>query len=628
MTSNNGRLVVRKWITTIGARCIAGTLFFFAFIMGGWVAGVGFHDPDTCWLLAMGKHILATGSVPSSDPFSYTFHALSQDGSVNFNALVNNTTVPNNRIFVPYQWLTELSFFLCYKLAAGYGVLALASSVILGGMFIGPLMLYRKLRCSMVLAALFVILGVVAACFHFIARPEIFSYLFFSVLFYLFIPIRFKVEGNQPFDKRDLLLLIPLSVLMALWCNFHTGFTSGMIVASLLPLILTIEVLFRPKVHKSILVLPWLAFIVMLGATFINPFGVGLWKYIPELFFSPLNHFIRELSAITPKHLTEWTFYPYFILGALSLFFQFRSVRKWKSSGNAPIGCAFSILLPIAVFIAGIKCLRLIPFASLFIVAELAWLLKGDLSAVKEPGRAPTERSTVDGIESSGAPNDTSIAKATDDANNDGASGTTDSTTNSANNSVAAVEDLSTNDRLNAIFSMQGWQAVMLAFSIFGLICITKEAARPVIPASSDAFKAPYKAIAYLSANGLPEGGVLNDAQYGDMMIWYMIARERPILFNDPIEITSVKEKPKVFFDTRFDMYGAPLVTDYNTIVALKPGWHDLVDRYDFRWCFLPAQFAILEKLKKEYSWKEHYSDGTAVILIKPDDASISSKNN
>ncbi len=585
MTSGDGRVVLRGWLTTTGARCVAGILFFFAFIMGGWVAGVGFHDPDTCWLLAVGKHIIETGAVPSSDPFSYTFHALSANGTVNFDALVNGTTVPDNRRFVPYQWLTELCFILSYKLAAGYGVLSLATVVIVSGMLIGPLIIYRRLRRPMLPASLLVILGVVAACFHFIARPEIFSYLFFSILFYLHIPMRLKIENNQPFTKQDLILLLPLAGLMALWCNFHTGFTSGMIVASLFAVILTLEVLFRPKVNKSVLILPWLAFITMLAATFINPFGAGLWKYIPELFFSPLNRFIRELSAITAGHLDEWTFYPYFILGALALLFHFRAVKRWKATGSFPIGYTYSMIVPIAVFIAGIRCLRLIPFASLFIVAEIAWLLKGDpLSAENNP--ASTGIDTTD--------DEPSISK-----------------------------------KLDRIFSTKAWPALMLMFSLLGVFCITIKAAQPVIPASSDAFKAPYKAIKYLSANGLPKGNLLNDPQFGDMMIWHMVAQEHPLLLKDPYNIPSVKEKPKVFFDTRFDMYGAPIVTDADTMFALKPGWHDLIDRYDFQWCFLPAKMSIIDKLKSDYSWKEQYRDDAAVILVKPVDATpISSKDN
>lgn len=597
--------------------------------MGCWVAGAGLHDPDTCWLLALGKNIFEHGSIPPTDPYSYTFSALEKDGTVNLQAILGSVTAPAGRTFVPYQWLTEVLFFLAYKIGGGYALLLFANTVLLTAFLSGPLMLFRSLRSPMLPAVGIVILSVVAASFHFLVRPEILSYLFFLVWIGLFLRVRLKLENNRAFRKRDVRLLIPMAVLMAVWSNLHTGFTSAFIALSLFCVVNTIEVLFRPKARKRVLVLPWMSLLTMLVASFCNPFGLGLWNYIPELFFSPLNKFINELSSINKASLTEWTFYPYFILGLVVSLVVAKAFRTWQKSGRFPIGFAYSIVMPIGVFIAGICCIRLIPFVAIILCAEVAWLLKGHTRVERgvsgdtiNGGVKPVpadEMATTGGViadeadagsgvtisvNASGRPHDAEAINAA--ANFTPANAQTRS----------KLEPATVNSRVSTMLGNGGWPTALLFFSVFGVIMISTRVVPPNIPQGSSVFPPPYPAMKVL-AEALPEGRVFNSSQFGDLMIWYLVAQEKPILGKDPFDCPPVKTKPKVFIDTRFDMYGAPLVSDYYIMKNAKQGWNDLFQRYKFDWVFMPPSARIVKELLNDPQWKTIYNEKDAVIFIR-----------
>ena len=598
--------------------------------MGCWVAGAGLHDPDTCWLLALGKHIFEHSAIPVTDPFSYTFSGLEKDGTVNLPAVLGQGTPSNPRTFVPYQWLSEVFFFLAYKVNAGYSLLVVANIILLTAFLSGPLMVFRALRSPMLPGVGLVILGVVAASFHFLVRPEIFSYLLFVVWIGLFLRIRLRLENNRPFKERDAALVLPMTGVMMLWANLHTGFTSVFIALSIFCVVNTIEVLVRPRVRKSVLILPWLAFLSMLMGSCINPFSIGLWKYIPELFFSPLNKFIVELGSINKASLTEWTFYPYFILGALVLLVVAKAFRVWQNKGRFPIGFAYSVVMPIGVFIAGICCIRLIPFVVIILCAEVAWLLKGHtkLSKIDQS----LLRSTASGVVASEAgsggaiPNDNEQqafkTETTADSNEtiDGGIQTSSDEVSPVDadvrNTTARHQLITVNSKISGMLGHGAWPAMLLLFSLLGVFLISSRVVKPNIPQGSLAFPAPYPAIKVL-AKDLPEGRVFNEAGFGDMMIWNLIAHEKPILGNDPFTCPPVSKQPKVFIDTRFDMYGAPLVSDYFVMRNLKPGWNELFQRYKFDWVFMPPQAPISKQLVKNPEWKAIYNAEDSTILVR-----------
>lgn len=55
------------------ARPVLLLFLFSVFALGVVIAGTGLHDPDTCWLLALGRYIVRHHALPDTDPFSFTF---------------------------------------------------------------------------------------------------------------------------------------------------------------------------------------------------------------------------------------------------------------------------------------------------------------------------------------------------------------------------------------------------------------------------------------------------------------------------------------------------------------------------------------------------------------------------
>ena len=148
------------------------------FITGVWVAGTALHDPDSCWLMAVGRYMVRHHCLPSTDPFSYTF-AL-QPG------------LP----FVMYQWLSEIVFYLAYKVGHLPAVLALLAMVTVSAFVILPLKLLKHGRVPMFAAFGLVFLGLLASAFRFLARPEIFSFVFAAAWLYNLAKRRIRLENS------------------------------------------------------------------------------------------------------------------------------------------------------------------------------------------------------------------------------------------------------------------------------------------------------------------------------------------------------------------------------------------------------------------------------------------------
>jgi len=177
-------------------------------------------------------------------------------------------------------------------------------------------------------------------------------------------------------------------------------------------------------------------------------------------------------------------------------------------------------------------------------------------------------------------------------------------------------ESNTVNGRVSRMLGKGGWPVALLFFSLFGVFMISTRVVQPNIPQGSAVFPAPYDAIKVL-ASKLPEGRVFNSSQFGDMMIWHLVSQEKPILGKDPFDCPPTTTKPKVFIDTRFDMYGAPLVSDYYVMKNAKPGWSELFERYQFDWVFMPQKEAIVKALHKDPRWTATYNEKDAVIFVR-----------
>ena len=146
--------------------------------------------------------------------------------------------------------------------------------------------------------------------------------------------------------------------------------------------------------------------------------------------------------------------------------------------------------------------------------------------------------------------------------------------------------------KAGGIFEM----AIVALCAMAGVTLVSLRICKPELPASSIVFKTPFAAINYIEKNQ-PEGRLFNDQQFGDVLIYYL------------------KGNPKVFMDTRFDMYGARLVEEYRSIHEAQPGWKEGLDKRGIDWVFLLPDSLLAEKLLKDPQWTTLYADPAALIM-------------
>ena len=176
-------------------------VFFVVLLVSVFAQPAGLHallaDGDTGWHIRTGELVLATGHVPVADPFSFT-----RAGEVWF----------------AWEWLADVAFALLYRwrgmaavaLAAG-AVLALAATIVFTRLLRRGCGLWIALGATLAVAS--------ASSVHYLARPHVFSILFFALGLWL-------IE-----EDRHRWLLVPMT---ALWANLHAGFVAWLATLGLL----------------------------------------------------------------------------------------------------------------------------------------------------------------------------------------------------------------------------------------------------------------------------------------------------------------------------------------------------------------------------------------------------------
>ncbi len=534
--SPSARDVVGKFFGTLGGHAIVGTLLLFGFFIGFFVGGVGFHDPDTCWILALGQHIVETGSLPATDPYSYTY----------------NFGRAEPKPFVMYQWLTEVIFYLFFKLGGGTALLMFVGVICTLAYLVVPLKMWGKTGAPPLKAAGVVILGIIACSARCLARPEIFSFLFMGLVLLLILDMRKEESMRWRYP-------LIAALIMIVWCNLHSGCAAGLILLGVLTVVRLGETVISIASHRSVnapyLMLPLTTFVAATLGTLVNPKGIGLWHYIVfSLFASPINKRIVETHHITLSDLREYNYYPFFIIFAIFLVSGFTAVKRMLAD---PQRDNKNFRLLITSIISGVVCAylgfatrRVVAFSTIALVAETAFILSPMI----------TQR-TVGGSWSK--------------------------LFTSAESIVKPYIPLPT---MHVV--------LVLALSLLGTYLCSPKIVKPDIPQAGMGCPVPQKSLEFLKTK-MPDGNMLNDPQFGDMMLW------------------SFNPKPKVFIDTRFDMYGFDFIHEFDTAAECLPGWQQVLEKYKVDWVFLPKKFELINVLKKDDGWKEIFSDEVSVIMVR-----------
>ncbi|MBX9771631.1 MAG: hypothetical protein K2X29_09685, partial [Candidatus Obscuribacterales bacterium] len=217
-----------------------------------------FGDGSTGWHLVTGHYVLDHMQTPTKDLISYTFA---------------------DKPWVAYEWLFDTVIAGLDKIA-GLKLVSVACCSAIAWLF---LLLYddcRKRGCHFLPAMLICIMGALISAIHWLARPHLVT--FFAV--YIYTKYLQEFFENK-ISARKLLLVLGLTMLI--WVNSHPAFLMGIVITGIY-LVSELMVYFSIsqsetknesfKRCKSY----GLALLTVLLVSFINPYGLELYKYIAE----------------------------------------------------------------------------------------------------------------------------------------------------------------------------------------------------------------------------------------------------------------------------------------------------------------------------------------------------------
>jgi hypothetical protein len=231
-----------------------------------------FADGDTGWHIRTGEWILAHGTVPTKDLFSFT--------------------KPDQPWFA-WEWLWDVLFALIHSTFGLAGV-AFATVMLLGVIAVLLYKLVLRACGNDVLSFFVTALALCGSSLHWLARPHLFSWLFFLGFLHLMPALQ----------KGSTAAFIALPVLMVLWVNMHGAFFIGIALLlaaacgealeALLPRGESLATAFsrcRPLLGCAA---------CCLAATFVNPYTWRLHRHIFEfLSDKKLLDIIQEYQSIS-----------------------------------------------------------------------------------------------------------------------------------------------------------------------------------------------------------------------------------------------------------------------------------------------------------------------------------------
>jgi len=254
-------------------------------------------DTDTWWHLRSAEYILQNGTI-HGDPFSHTFEG---------------------EPWINHSWGAQLVLYAVYQLAGNAGLALYTSVLAVGG--IG--LLYPLCRGNAYLRSFVLVLGASTAAVFWSARPQMISFFFSAVIFYLLYD--FKRGG------KDRLWFIPL--LMLLWGNMHAGYSIGFIFGGAF---IAGEILNNLVNKDGYHVVDWggirklvIVGLVSIAALIINPYGLQM-LLVPfqTVSIGALRQFIQEWNSPNFQERQTWTFI-FMVIGLIGAAWGSRLKFDW-----------------------------------------------------------------------------------------------------------------------------------------------------------------------------------------------------------------------------------------------------------------------------------------------------------
>jgi hypothetical protein len=148
--------------------------------------------------------------------------------------------------------------------------------------------------------------------------------------------------------------------------------------------------------------------------------------------------------------------------------------------------------------------------------------------------------------------------------------------------------------RENALTGVVNWVLVLFVVGVIASVMLGNPLVQ--LRPEPNLTNYPVEGLAYLRAH--PGGGnLLNYDAWGGYLI-------------DQLYPTS-----PVFTDTRVDLYGREFVEEYITVARVRPGWRDVLRRYDVAQVLLPKDSQLVAVLREDPAWRVVLEGDEEVLL-------------
>ncbi len=233
-------------------------ILLFWSLLAGPLSNRPLADSDIGWHIRTGELILATHSLPRTDPFSSTMQG---------------------QPWFAWEWLYDILLGILHRAGGLNGVVWLCGLLVAT---IFALLFSQLLQrgTGLPLAILLMLLAEAASTIHLYARPHIVSWLFSLLWFVALERWESREHGKLP---RWMLWFFPASML--LWVNLHGGWLFGIVLLGIYILAAFVESVREQDAFAAIrtahraraMAVAW---VVSAAATLVNPFGWRLHAHI------------------------------------------------------------------------------------------------------------------------------------------------------------------------------------------------------------------------------------------------------------------------------------------------------------------------------------------------------------
>jgi hypothetical protein len=296
-------------------------------------------DPDLWGHVRFGLDWWQTGSLPTTDPYSFT----------------------QDRPWINHEWLSEALMAGAYRLAGPQGLILLKTAVVSLTLWIAG----RRLRGTTPAFSAFVLI-VVIFCMTPVTltvRPQLWSLLGLVALLAL-------IDREDPPDSAR---IFAGGFLFALWANLHGGWITG---AGVLATYLIVRVI---RERRSVGWWSGFAVASALG-TLVNPYGIGLWRFLAVTVRSSRPDIGEWASLDFSSPLILWA--PLFLVAGVAIVLARRAETRPRLAGGA-------VLLLLLVTAARVgRVAPLVAPAALVILAPSLSTAWGHIGRVSVPAAA------------------------------------------------------------------------------------------------------------------------------------------------------------------------------------------------------------------------------------------------